>query len=243
MMNLLEGSDEQDDANTVRLVTIEGGIGVGKSTVMEALRKARPSLLFIDEPVKEWRESGLLQAMYDKSIPLGTFQIAALATRMAPLLKAIRDGHRVIVTERCPYSDYAVFTKANLAAGSVELTAYKMAYDALLTAMPKNVHLCNIYLEASVDTLMARMQHRDRAAERMASEEAFASRRAYLSTLQELHEQFYTSSAEDIGVTAHIPTRINANETPEMVARKAEWALSRVLPVKLEPLEPLDPRC
>ena len=146
----------------ITVVSVEGGIGVGKSTVMTHLRKVRPDLLYIDEPVDLWEKAGLLDAMYKGTIPPGTFQIAALSTRMAPLLKAVREGHQTIVTERCPWSDFEVFTKANLAPDSIELTAYKMAYDALMTAVPTPVTLYNLYLTADVGTLIRRMERRAR---------------------------------------------------------------------------------
>ena len=66
----------------ITVVSVEGGIGVGKSTVMTHLQSAsRP--FYIDEPVDLWEKAGLLDAMYRGTIPPGTFQIAALSTRMA----------------------------------------------------------------------------------------------------------------------------------------------------------------
>jgi len=230
-----------DPTEDVEIITIEGGIGVGKSTVMDALRKARPSMYFIDEPVKQWEETGLLDAMYQNTIPPGTFQIAALSTRMAPLLRAVREGHRIIVTERSPWSDLKVFTEANLSAGSIELTAYRMAYDALMTAMPSRVRLCNIYLTASVDTLQKRMAWRARDAEKTNSEEERASRRAYLEKLQERHDEFFGLTAQDLGVVHYAGHRIDSEQSVLKVALDAEWALSRIAPVKLEPFEKKHP--
>ena len=226
-----------ESTDEVSIITIEGGIGVGKSTVMDALRKVRPSLYFIDEPVKKWEETGLLEAMYKKEIPAGTFQIAALATRMAPLLKAIRDGHRVIVTERCPWSDFKVFTETNLAAGSTELTAYRMAYDALMTAMPGSVNLCNIYLTASVDTLLKRMAWRARDAEKTESDDAKTSRRVYLENLQERHDVFFACTAKELGVVKYVTKQINSERSALAVAQQVEFAVQQLAPVKLEPFE------
>ena len=220
--------------DTTVIVTVEGGIGVGKSTVMDALRAARPSLLFIDEPVATWEETGLLDAMYKKTIPSGTFQIAALATRMAPILKAVREGHRLIVTERCPWSDFEVFTKANLAGGSIELAAYKMAYDALMTAMPDNVSLCNLYLAAQVPTLEKRIAWRARDAERTETPAARTARSEYLGVLQDRQDAFAVMTAKELGVQRYVTKQINAEEGAVAVAQKAEYALSCMAPVKLE---------
>ena len=229
------------DGDAVVFVTIEGGIGVGKSTVMEALEKARPSLVFIDEPVKTWEDTGLLDAMYKGTIPPGTFQIGALSTRVGPILKALRDGHRVIVTERCPWSDYEVFTKANLAEGSVELTAYKMAYDALMAAMPSTIYLYNIYLAAPVEVLQKRIAWRARDAEKTETNQARASREAYLKKLAERHDAFADMTAQGLGVHRYVTHQINATEGVLAVAQKAELALSRMVPVKLEPGVTVEP--
>ena len=214
----------------ITVVSVEGGIGVGKSTVMTHLRKVRPDLLYIDEPVDIWEKAGLLDAMYKGTIPPGTFQIAALSTRMAPLLKAVREGHQTIVTERCPWSDFEVFTKANLQQGSVELTAYQMAYDALMTAVPTPVTLYNLYLTADVSTLITRMETRARDAERTDSDEAKSSRRAYLDRLQERHDDFFGMAAETIGVSKYVGTRINSEMSADAVAHAAEYCLNRVAP-------------
>ena len=213
----------------LRIISIEGGIGVGKSTVVAHLRRVRPDLHYIDEPVDAWEAAGLLDAMYKGTIPPGTFQIAALSTRMAPLLKAVREGHRVIVTERCPWSDFEVFTKTNLSHGSIELTAYKMAYDALMTAMPPTVELFNVYLTAEVDTLVKRMEMRNRGAERTESDSAKASRRSYLQRLDERHERFYDIGRQDLGVAFYCSTRLDAELPAEAVAQSAALCLDGIL--------------
>lgn len=225
---------QESGGDFVHLVSIEGGIGVGKSTILDTLRKVRPSLKLIEEPVKEWENTGLLQHMYNKTIPPGTFQIAALSTRMAPILRAVNEGHRFIVTERSPYSDYEVFTKANLSPNSVELTAYEMAYDALMTAMPSRIRLYNIYLSADVDTLLKRMAWRARDAERTETAAARADRRVYLETLEEHHKNFFNASAEGLRVAVYERFRIDATQDVTAVASQVLETLSDIVPVKIE---------
>jgi deoxyadenosine/deoxycytidine kinase len=203
------------------LITIEGGIGAGKSTVMNSLRMARPDLVFLDEPVSLWESSGLLTAMYNGTVNPGTFQIAALSTRIAPLMAAIRRGARTIVTERCPYSDYRVFTQANLKKGSVELKAYEMAYHALLQAMPAiQVHI--VYLHSEVNTLLERMKTRGRAAEAVNDESQIQARREYLEKLQTHHDEFYNWSSASSRV------KIDASLSPPEVASTATAAVDRI---------------
>lgn len=224
--------DELDDC--VHIVTIEGGIGVGKSTAVDALRKARPSLTLVDEPVGDWEESGLLECMYNNTICKGTFQIAALATRFAPLLKEARHGTRQIVTERCPWSDLHVFTKANIDEASNDMKAYRMAFDALMTALPKKVHLHIIYLRADVDAQLERIRARARPAERFDTPQAEADRRMYLEKLQKLQNRFFTLTEQEMGVASCSRHVIDASMPPSQVAQDMVRVLSEVAPVKIE---------
>ena len=219
-------SDVKDD-DVVHIITIEGGIGAGKSSAMRFLQETRKGIHFIDEPVQQWEDSGLLEAMYSNTINSGCFQIAALSTRMAPLLKAVREGQRLIVTERCPWSDMEVFTKVNLDEKSHEFIAYKMAFDALMTAMPPfKLHV--IYLHADVDLLMARISVRGRTAERMRDDEEKASMRAYLEKLQLRHDLFYSTKL------ATTRTLIDTNMEMDVVAHEVLDAVNAIAPVKLE---------
>lgn len=221
---------------TLDLVSVEGGIGAGKSSVMAALKAERPSLCYVEEPVETWEKCGLLQRMYDGSVRPATFQLAAMATRFAPLLKAVGDGERLIVSERCVFSDDAVFARTTLD-DQVDLTAYKMAYDALLTALPPKVNLHIIYLKAGVDTLQNRMTTRDRPAERVDSPEAAAARRAYLEKLHARHDAFFCMTAEELGVASVTRHVIDAAASATEVAQKAKEVLAGVAVVKREPLE------
>lgn len=222
------------DEDCVHIVTIEGGIGVGKSTVMEAMRKARPSLTLVEEPVGVWETSGLLECMYNNTICKGTFQMAALATRFAPLFAEVRRGTRLIVTERCPWSDVNVFTKANLEAGSVDMRAYTMAFDALMTALPPKVHLHIVYLRTEVDVQMERIRARGRPAERMDSAQAEAERREYLERLEKLHNRFFTLTEHELGVASCSRHVIDAGSSAAQVAQEAVRLVSEIAPVKIE---------
>ena len=105
-----------------------------------------------------------------------------------------------------------------------------MAYDALRTALPSPVVLYNVYLTAEVDTLLARMQMRNRDAERTESEEAKATRRSYLERLQERHDEFFGLDAGTLGVEKYIGTRINSELPADQVSQSAEFCIGRIAP-------------
>ena len=74
------------------MVAIEGNIGVGKSTVIEHLKKrfeGREDVVFIDEPVDEWRSRGFLKRMYEDPAVKPAFQHMVLMSLAGDLLKAL----------------------------------------------------------------------------------------------------------------------------------------------------------
>ena len=93
------------------MICIEGNIGVGKSTVMRALEKRfadRSDVLFLHEPVEEWRAHGFLQRMYGphtEDCDVEGFQYMALLSLISGLLKALsRDpAPKYIIAERSPW--------------------------------------------------------------------------------------------------------------------------------------------
>ena len=103
------------------LVTIEGNIGSGKSTIINYLRNLKSDyIVFVDEPVAEWinikhPESGknALEVFYeDQKENSFWFQILAYITRLRNLLKTIEEHpDKIIICERSIYTDKYVFAK------------------------------------------------------------------------------------------------------------------------------------
>jgi thymidylate kinase len=92
------------------LVSIEGNIGAGKSTLIESLKTTfANSVVFVDEPVDEWStvtdSDGvtILQKYYaDQKRYAFAFQMMAFITRAKRLRLALAENpHKIIVTERC----------------------------------------------------------------------------------------------------------------------------------------------
>jgi deoxyadenosine/deoxycytidine kinase len=133
------------------LVSVEGDIGAGKSTLIEKLKKDHPDWHFVDEPVGTWQslktEDGknLLELFYnDKERYSYTFQNCALLSRALNIKKEIDSWKQrcllnpeealsnVFVTERCLETDYYVFAKMLYDDGCmnlVEWDLYKMWYN------------------------------------------------------------------------------------------------------------------
>ena len=173
----------------VSIICIEGGIGAGKSTALAKLKEERPDLVYVDEPVEQWEEAGLLEGMYSGKLNKAVFQHHALMGRAGLLLEAIRSGAQVIVTERSPWSDNFVFAEANIK-NPLEKKAYDLTFKLLMRAFPKNTSLHIIYLMADVKVLAKRIERRGRDAE----VEDNAVHTKYLKQLNELHDKLYTSA-------------------------------------------------
>jgi deoxyadenosine/deoxycytidine kinase len=104
------------------IISIEGNIGSGKSTVLQKLREYHPHWVFVDEPVNDWlalknqKGESLLEVFYkDKQRWSYTFQNAAVLYRFKKLQEALRTlekgKHHVIVMERCLETDRQIFSK------------------------------------------------------------------------------------------------------------------------------------
>ena len=118
----------------MKLIFIEGNIGAGKSSLLKALGEHfGDRVRIVEEPVKVWEESGLLAECYDGTVSRATFQHVALATKTAALAEALRETppDKLIIAERSPFSDAAVFAKAFLDE-EVEQRAYGVAHDATM---------------------------------------------------------------------------------------------------------------
>lgn len=133
------------------LISIEGDIGAGKSTLIKQLREAHPEWHFIDEPVNTWLEiknelgENLLELFYkDQDTYAYTFQNCAVLSRARNIQNAVRQwqaecvehpeaaAHNIFVTERCLQTDYNVFAKMMYDSGRMgvlEWTLYKMWYE------------------------------------------------------------------------------------------------------------------
>lgn len=102
------------------LVSIEGNIGSGKSTIMKYLKNLNHyQIMFVDEPVDEWLNivnkegKNSLQLFYEnKKENSFWFQILAYITRLRNLLSIIENNdNKIIICERSIYTDHHVFAK------------------------------------------------------------------------------------------------------------------------------------
>jgi deoxyadenosine/deoxycytidine kinase len=125
-----------------QIVSIEGNIGSGKSTLMSSLKnhyKNNPYVLFLKEPVDEWGkikdENGItiLEKFYmDQEKYAFSFQMMAYISRLNELRKLLRsldpssDKKYTIISERSLYTDKMVFAKLLFDNGKMEFINYQI---------------------------------------------------------------------------------------------------------------------
>jgi deoxyadenosine/deoxycytidine kinase len=131
-----------------RIISIEGNIGAGKSTIIEKLKEKYendPRVIFLLEPVSEWEKfkdnhgKNMLQKFYENPKKYTfAFQVMAYTTRLQILKTALANiGPEVktIVMERSLDADHQIFAKMLREEGlmeEVEFQIYEnMALDGL----------------------------------------------------------------------------------------------------------------
>ena len=101
------------------VISIEGNIGSGKSTILNILKSKLSDVIFIDEPVDEWfkikdnNNKNMLELFYNNKNKYSfVFQITAYITRLRKLIEILKDNNdKIIICERSIYTDKYVFAK------------------------------------------------------------------------------------------------------------------------------------
>jgi deoxyadenosine/deoxycytidine kinase len=122
---------------SVKIISIDGNIGSGKSTLMGELKKYysdNKNVVFLKEPVDEWEtitdENGttILEKFYGDASKYGfSFQIMAYISRLDVIRKEIKKNpNAIFISERSLFTDKLVFAKMLFDSGNIELVNYKI---------------------------------------------------------------------------------------------------------------------
>jgi len=124
----------------VEIVSIEGNIGSGKSTVIDTLRlsyKANKNVYFLNEPVNEWTQiqdcngENIIEKFYaDQEKYSFSFQMMAYISRLSMLKRAIKYckecNIKLIICERTLQTDKNVFCKMLYDCNKIEDVNYQI---------------------------------------------------------------------------------------------------------------------
>tara|TARA_B100001121_G_C18693475_1_gene624038 strand:+ start:1377 stop:1997 length:621 start_codon:yes stop_codon:yes gene_type:complete len=155
------------------IVTIEGNIGSGKSTIINYLKNLdNKNIVFVDEPVNEWlniKSNGknALELFYeDQEKNSFWFQILAYITRLRNLLETIKTNpNKIIITERSIYTDKYVFAQMLFDSGKIndiEFKTYNYWFDTFENDTKIDVIL---YVNTKPEECMNRIKTRNRSEE------------------------------------------------------------------------------
>ena len=204
------------------IISIEGNIGSGKSTLVTELEKSYKDVLyvgFLQEPVDIWNnvkdENGttILEKFYENNEKYAfQFQMMAYISRLSIIKKALtQKKYRYIITERCLYTDANIFAKMlydDKKITEIEYTIYRMWYDEFINDIPINKI---VYVRADPTVSHYRVIKRNRLGENIPL--------SYLEKCHEYHEAWLNNSNYDM-ITLNGNNDIT--QTPEIMERWIE---------------------
>jgi deoxyguanosine kinase len=178
------------------IISIEGNIGSGKSTLINKLKKEFTSVgmtpvIYIDEPVKIWNTimdnngDNIIKKYYeDQKKYAFQFQMMAYITRITELRKAMEkyNGNCIIITERSIETDKEVFAKMlyeKKILDNISYTIYLKWFEELSRDLKVNEL---IYLKTDPETALKRVIKRNRPGETIPID--------YLNDCHERHERW-----------------------------------------------------
>jgi deoxyadenosine/deoxycytidine kinase len=156
----------------MKIVSIEGNIGSGKSTLIKKLKELNiEDVIFLPEPVDEWNKItdsngiNILTKFYSNQKQYAfSFQMMAYITRLKQILEYSKSDC-IIVTERCLYTDREIFAKMLFNSGLIEDIEYSI-YLQWFDFFIKEIHINYfIYLRVEPSVCFERILQRGRKGE------------------------------------------------------------------------------
>ena len=179
-------------AKTPIIISIEGNIGAGKSSLLDKIQKKYATydttateykFCILKEPLNVWEsvqdkcgdiENGfdvqnILQRFYkDPTKYAFSFQIMTYITRLKLLEDAIKAGNEIIIMERCLEIDENVFINMlndDAKIDAFELQIYKLFINILRELTPPRKLNAVIYLDVKPAICLERIKERNRLGE------------------------------------------------------------------------------
>ena len=160
----------------VNMVSIDGNIGSGKSTLMGELKKHfsdNTNVVFLKEPVDEWEtikdENGItiLEKFYENPTKYGfSFQIMAYISRLNIIKQEFKKNpDAIFISERSLFTDKLVFAKMLFDSGNIELVNYKIYLQWFNTFAEDFPVSKVIYVNTDPEICFQRIEKRSRTGE------------------------------------------------------------------------------
>jgi deoxyadenosine/deoxycytidine kinase len=195
------------------LISVEGNIGAGKSTIIDHLKdhmKGNTDIMFLKEPVDIWEtikdtktDENILQKFYNDSNKYAfSFQVMAYVTRLSTIRTAIRENPdcKVIICERSLDADKNIFAKMLYEDNKIEEINYQI-YLHFYNEYVRDYKLDGIvYINADADVCYQRTVKRSRNGESSITQE-------YLQKCKDYYDEWLFTNNKDTDIL-----NIDANE-------------------------------
>jgi deoxycitidine kinase/deoxyguanosine kinase len=198
-----------------KIISIEGNIGSGKSTIIHNLEKKLENsseYIFLREPVDIWEtikdkeNRTILEKFYQNTEKYAfAFQVMAYATRSAILQDAITKNPncKYILCERSLEADNHIFAKMLNDDEKMEKVEYEI-YEYFYKTRKQDMNLdAVIYIDATADVCLNRIKKRDRNGETNISLN-------YLESCRNYHNNWLLKNKEEDIKLLHINTNKDA---------------------------------
>lgn len=205
------------------IISIEGNIGSGKSTLIEYLKSnyKNSNVIYLEEPVKIWQSIkdkngvNILVKFYENQEKYSfAFQMMAYISRLDLLRRTIKDNpESIIITERSLYTDKYVFAKMLFDSDKIEdieYNIYNRWFNSMIDLAPLNKV---IYMKTTPEISYKRVIKRSREGEDNIGEE-------YIKKCNNYHDEMFKSIDDDknikklvIDCTEDIDSNLNLLDT------------------------------
>jgi deoxyadenosine/deoxycytidine kinase len=193
----------------MRIISLCGNIGAGKSTVIEHLGRrldeAGIPVVVLPEPVEEWcapigsrdGADSMLGLFYkDMSGNAMAFQMYVLLSRTLQLRGALAatataSPDTLVLIERGPWVDLQLMARSSLESGSLSEMDWLVCerwHDFILASMPSLY--AAVYVRTNPEECMRRILTRGRSAENMD--------RSYIDSIHDSHEAFFNGNVSSV---------------------------------------------
>jgi deoxycitidine kinase/deoxyguanosine kinase len=177
-----------------QIITIEGNIGVGKTTFIDIIKKNITDCDIVYEPVEMWKDlkdtdgQNILQKFYENIPRWGySFQNLACITRMMKIEEIIKDTNaNYVFLDRSLGTDKNVFEKMLYDSGNIteiEHQMYNLWCDFYYKYVRPELNNKIIYLRCNPEIALNRIKKRGRVEEKDISID-------YLTDLHKYHEEW-----------------------------------------------------
>lgn len=216
------------------IVSIDGNIGSGKSTIINNLKNifVNEDIIFLEEPINEWNKISdgkktILEKYYEDSEKYAyCFQMMTFITRYVIIDEIIKKNPKsIIVTERSLYTDKYIFAKMlheTKKINTIEYQVYNKWFEKFIINLPKHKY---IYIINDPYKCLENIKKRNRKGEDTIDI-------SYLNLCNKAHEEMFIQIEPDlvINMTDH---NLSSPEYNKILNQIRTFILNQPVPTSL----------